>query len=411
MAVMADVYFTGLPQPLRLKGPARLFSLVRRFFPTWYSREEACDEEASPVITVHAEGRAGWHITVPWLLSPLRERSETSLLCSLSVDMATAYFRANPSLISMHCAASAFNGRLVVFPNTNRAGKSTLVARLMAAGFTSFADDQLPITPEGCGISLGIPPRLRLPLPAGDDTLSRFFASHQGSRNKRYAYLDAQAPCLAPFGEQCPIGAFVLLARSDSGPARLVPADEITGLQSLVRQNLMRQGGSREVFNRSTELIKARPCWTLHYSSLDDAVTLLQEAFASADPYGFDFTGEHRKKQTQKPYEPLPLTAQDVLPARLESSPEDIYIRKSRIISEARQDDIFLIEEAEDAIYHLNPMAAAIWNMLEEPLSETDAAKLFSDVFSDTPPGQIEHDVAVFFDMLREKELIVKIST
>ncbi|EHK53331.1 hypothetical protein [Allomesorhizobium alhagi] len=118
-----------------------------------------------------------------------------------------------------------FAERLVVFPSTNRAGKSTLIARLAAEGVAVHADDLLPLTPDDEGMSLGISPRLRLPLPeTAGATLTRFVMENQGAADGRYKYLELAAPLLAPFGESCPIGAFVLLERQIHRAAELLAA-------------------------------------------------------------------------------------------------------------------------------------------------------------------------------------------
>lgn len=54
-----------------------------------------------------------------------------------------------PGLIFVHAGAAAHNGRAILLPGGTSQGKSTLVAALLRAGATYYADDYVPIGPDG----------------------------------------------------------------------------------------------------------------------------------------------------------------------------------------------------------------------------------------------------------------------
>ena len=114
----------------------------------------------------------GYRIASPWLDRPLVERSEVGAVFSVIAELARAFVEENPERLCLHCAAVEADGRLLIFPNTEEAGKSTLAVKLASYGFRIFADDVLPLCEKSSkGTSLGIAPRLRLPLPSTADAV------------------------------------------------------------------------------------------------------------------------------------------------------------------------------------------------------------------------------------------------
>ena len=79
----------------------------------------------------------------------------------------------------------------------NRAGKSVLTARLMAAGHIGCGDDMIGMTEEGEIVSFGIPPRLRLPLPR-----SRPCPDIQGDERRPLPVSAIRYASSGPFREQ-----------------------------------------------------------------------------------------------------------------------------------------------------------------------------------------------------------------
>ena len=65
-----------------------------------------------------------------------------------------------------------------------------------------------------------------------------------------------------------------------------------------------------------------------------------------------------------------------------------------------------MIQTEGDAIFALNNIGWAVWELLAEPLGEVEAVALLASVFSETPRGEIERDVASLFADLVERRLV-----
>ena len=102
----------------------------------------------------------------------------------------------------------------------NRAGKSVLTARLMAAGHIGCGDDMIGMTDEGEIVSFGSPPRLRLPL-------------------------------LAPFGSRSGVNCALVLERTSGARPKFVPLSQDEGLTRILPRWIMRQGTAETVFGRA----------------------------------------------------------------------------------------------------------------------------------------------------------------
>lgn len=415
----ADIFFTGVPQPVRLIDCGPLMDGFQEIFPTWRPRLEASDPAVQPVITVRRRKGGQYRIEAPWLDEPIKTDTRVCTFASIVVDVIYAWLEANPPSLCMHCAAAEFDGRLVVFPSTNQSGKSSLITRLMADKYVSYGDDLLALTPEGQGMSFGIPPRLRRPLPLSEKKLAEFVRAHAGPADKWNQYIAAKISTIAPFGQARPIGAFVMLTRKAAGSAELVPADAAHSLRNMVYQNLMRRGSAQAVFELSHRLAEEKPCWYLRYSRLDDAVAILRTAFAPGTGRGFTLPDREpyptleRSRLALAPEGPVPGAERSarsgcssVVLTRAPSC--EAWIRRADVLTRQGQGESFLFRETGDAIFHLNAMGGAVWELLAEPLSEAEAVDLLASVFPETPRAEIAADVAALFEALEKKELILK---
>lgn len=402
----ADIYFHGVPQPVRLVRCAPLLDMIGDIFPTWPFRLDKCDPESTPIITVRRQ-KGEYRVDAPWLDEPIFSDTGVCAFSSIVVDVIYAWLEANSGMLCLHCAAVDFGGRMVVFPNTNKVGKSLLVARLMAENHTCYGDDLLALTPEGKGMSFGVPPRLRLPLPASEKTVKDFIRTHRGKADADSVYIAPETPELAPFGQTRPIGALVMLIRKAASKAELVPANSSDSLRNMVYQNLMRRGSALQVLERSVQLTEEIPCWYLRYSHLDDAVALLQNAFVETDKgFSASWQEEQAKDPVTESVTPVPDTAHSRGHCRRASG--ESFIRRANILIRQGQGEFFLIQESGDEIFHLNALGRAVWELLAEPLSETEAVLLLASVFPEIPASQIERDVVKLFTDLKKNELLCK---
>jgi hypothetical protein len=398
-----DLTFKGIPQPIRLIDSGHLVPLMRKIVMSWPFVVGESDPATQPIIVVRGKVSGSYWIEAPWLDEPIVEETDVCTVCSLIIDLVRAWFDAHPAVLCMHCGAVEFAGRLVVFPSTNRSGKSTLIARLAAEGVAVHADDLLPLTQDDEGMSLGISPRLRLPLPENAGvTLTRFVMENQGAADQRYKYLELAAPLLAPFGKRSPIGAFVLLERQMRTAAELLPAPRGFGLQHIVRQNFVRQGSAVAMFARLRALIEVRPCYRLIYSDLDEAVDILKTSFAAPASVAFA-PSVAAASVVSKPTDVGGATGTALRPAMDRTS----YCRNPDALVEILDGESFLVLGDQDAIFYLNPIAGAIWRMLAEPLSEAQAAMLVSAAFPDLDRQGVRRDIRILFKEMSARKLIL----
>ncbi|MEX2008742.1 MAG: PqqD family protein, partial [Dongiaceae bacterium] len=340
----------------------------------------------------------------PWLAAPVAYADPVDAVCALIVDLVRAYVADDPSLLCLHCGAAEFAGRLVIFPSRYRAGKSTLMARLAAAGSRVFADDVLPIAaPDNAGRALGIAPRLRLPLPAGAGQAFRdFVAAHRGPGNRRYLYLDLPPETLVRYGATAPVGGFVLLDRRPAGPAELTAAPRGQGLQRAILQNFA-HGAALETVDRLAALVAGGHCFTLRYSDLDEATKLLHATFATWPPRPPAARGEAVAPPAAAPRP----RAAEVPGLNLGIAAGHRFVRRPDVAVRELDHELFLVGADNRSIYHLNPIAAALWRLLDEPMPVQEAAGVLCEAFPEIDAARIEGDVGALFADLVERGLLV----
>jgi hypothetical protein len=217
-----------------------------------------------------------------WLTAP--PLTPMHVVCEVHDVCIDWYLAKHADYLCLHGAATKIGDGLVCFPSQGRAGKSTLVAHLAALGQRVFCDDVLGIEPgENRGISLGLPPRLRAPLPRIIGKPIRSFIRNQhGYADKDWIYLALAADRLAQLGESAPIKALVFLDRQAKGSPRLKPAVRSYVLRELIAQNIARKIPPRQIFDRLHALATTRPGYVLTYSDPLDATRFLIEAFKEA---------------------------------------------------------------------------------------------------------------------------------
>ena len=70
-----------------------------------------------------------------------------------------------------------------------------------------------------------------------------------------------------------------------------------------------------------------------------------------------------------------------------------VYSRSIDVAAREVGEDIFLINESMGTIRHLNASAAAIWRLLETPLTQNAIISVFCDAFPGTPSATIKRAV------------------
>lgn len=260
---------------------------LRAILRGWRVQEVGVDRR--PAVVRLKRARNGYLRISPWSRTPSKcheafRKHNTDALFGVHYDLLRWYVEAERGPC-LHCAAVKFPSGLVVFPNTTKAGKSTLSIQLAIAGHQVFSDDWLSIRqPGNVGMALGILPWLRLPAPAGvRDAFRRFLKDRRGPRNRRWTYVDLRDGELAAHGARAPVHALVLLDRRQSGPARLAPVTKDRMLTELIQQNYARQVPAMEVFDSLHQLTRGADCFSLRYASVSEAAARLQKVFGGPD--------------------------------------------------------------------------------------------------------------------------------
>jgi len=391
-----QIVLDGLTARICLSGCDALLAPLAAILGSWRFRA-AEPADAAPVISLR--WKAGrYQIASPWLDEPVVERTDTGAVFSLVAEIACAFAAQNAESLCFHCAAVESDGHLLLFPNSENAGKSTLAARLAANGLRLFADDVLPLSRDGReGVSLGIAPRLRLPLPACAGIQFRAFVdTHRGPCDDEFVYLTLPAARMAQHGQAAPLGATVLLDRRGSGPASLTPLSRGRALRQLIIQNFAPRGTSVATLEQLRGVIERTACFALTYSDLDAAAELLADRFSAAHaPWRRTFT------RTDS-------TAHGISIQVVPGSNRTRAIRFAQtpgVTVRAMDDDLFLVKP-DEAVFHLNAIAAGLWRLLERPTTLDAATDALCRAFPDTNADRITRDVQGLFAALTEEGLI-----
>lgn len=184
----------------------------------------------------------------------------------------------------LHCAAVEMAGGLVIFPNTKKAGKSTLVTELARRGYRVYCDDVLAIDSDTYeGVSMGIMVRLRLPLPETLTEAQRsFMTDHMGLSDRHAAYVTLEEPRFAPLGRSAPIRGIVLLDRQSAPTeASMHDANRAQVLARLIDQNYAEHLSPTKIFDNLLEIADAARLQKLHYSDLGEGADLVEQTFGT----------------------------------------------------------------------------------------------------------------------------------
>ena len=241
------IQFDDVACPVALFGCDKLSICFEPIFRSWkFTQVSEIPDGCSPKIEI-TEKSERCYLKSPYLDGTRSVRHEVDMVCALIVELVADYLHDHPEKLCFHGAAAEFNGRLVIFPNRYRAGKSLLSGCMASMGLRVFADDILPVDASGDkrsanGVATGVSPRLRLPLPENlaDETLN-FLKDRRGPESERYLYLDLSETELAERGSTAPIGGFVLLEREEGAEVKITPLDDSEILHHAVRQNFGRR--------------------------------------------------------------------------------------------------------------------------------------------------------------------------
>ncbi|WP_158611797.1 PqqD family protein [Guyparkeria sp. SCN-R1] len=392
-----DLVLPGIGPAVRVSGCPEFSAVLKAALAGWSITEVAAD---GPVPTIRLEGRNGECRQVsPAFPGGVSHRSPVSAACAVAADLVERFLELNPQWIGLHCASVEVNGRLVLFPETHRAGKSTLMAALAGGGQRVFGDDVLALGEDGQGMALGIAPRLRLPLPlppALDVALHQYTTTHAGPEDDRYRYLDLPDGQLAHHGETLPLGAVVLLERDESlDKAELLRLAPGEGLTRLLRQHFAHDLPSEALMARFLPLMQSLPCRLLRYPEPLAATRRLLASMPGVID-GMDAGPS------------APRNAPVAQPARTMVDADDRWQATEAVREYELDEERFLIHVASGAIYRLNATGQLVWGLLRaETISGREIALLLSDMHPMVSASQIRVDVQALLTDLVDADLVV----
>ncbi len=398
--------FKDMAHAIALTVDDRFYDALPLVFPYW--PYDFVDEvESEPLARVEFSSNE-YTLTSPYMDSASVWHDPLNTICELIVEIAWDRVRQNPEMLSLHGAAVAFGPRLVVFPATRRAGKSTLTVALAAAGHKLFTDDFLPVKlssrQELLGVSNGISPRLRLPVPDQFGERSRtYMASRSYIANRQYRYVTPRPNELAPFGDTMPLGALVYLERDEGAKARLTSMSKADALKDLITQNFAREINTQGILRLLDFAATELPIYRLTYSDVDDAIECLEAEFATWE--------------TEVPRVPITLQVEmfeRVYDREFDASTVQIdtgEFQQARHIYVAEADGKrFLTGQNGKTIHLLNDLATAIWTLLSEPTSLQDAIEIVHAAFPDQQTQIVARDVTKIYKSFATNGLIVPAS-
>ena len=140
-------------------------------------------------------------------------------------------------------------------------------------------------------------------------------------------------------------------------------------------------------------LVEGTPCFTLRYSDLEQAAEVLQRQFSGMS----ESRSERREDAGSEVAIEVRIAADGSKAARFEQMP-GVALRTV-------DGDLFLVRPGA-TMMHLNPVAASLWQLLEQPTSLRTAVEVVREAFPHADARQVQRDVRTLFDMLQDAGFI-----
>lgn len=317
---------------------------------------------------------------------------------SLVGELVARRLEVEPALLGLHCGSVEINGKLVLFYESSKAGKSTLTVAFAAAGYRVFGDDVLGLTAQGEGVAMGVAPRLRMPMP---DSFSAEFVEyaerHAGHEDERYRFVIPAENRLAHYDDTSPVSAIVLLERNpqtlEPEVVKLAPGE---GLLQLLSQNFADSDTpDEELIERLLPLIQRVPCLMLRYSEPLAGARYLAKAIDNPQL-------QPANRASLLNY--LPASVEEAALHGLDS----VWQPAASVSSYSQGDELFLIHTPTGEIHRLNVSGKIAWQLLlHEPLSGHALSDVIAAYFN-APLDAVTADISVLLTALSQAELVVK---
>lgn len=403
MTERITIRFEDTDAPLALIGCPELLDFAPHTLPYWpFNYSEGGNGDVEPFMSIQKIDDK-YHVQATVRNKTKIFRDPIDVMCYMIAELAWAGLRANPDWLCVHGAAVEFSGKLVLFPSTKRAGKSTLTACLSACGNRVFTDDFLPVSIDSHGVPMGIAsgvgPRLRLPFPKDFSAKFRnFFNEKITVPGSRYGYLQLDRKGLAERGERLPFGAIVLLDRTEGAKCELLPASKAEVLRRIIIQNFARAQDASRILRVLHFIVSHTPLYTLRYSSAEDAAEALGKSFA-------------RWPENSRPAPPFEETEADRYPLEEKAEATGIEFQNALVRCPTATELLvdgqrFIVDSKGYAIHQLDSISGSVWAALEEPAQASEIIDMFCVAFPDEPTERLRQDVTRLLKKFAAKGLI-----
>jgi hypothetical protein len=182
-------------------------------------------------------------------------------------------------LLVLHAACAARRGRAVALVGDSGAGKSSLVAALVRAGWTYLSDEAIGIDADANFHPYPRPITLRRgSWSALADMQARLPAGRQ-----HFAAAEWHVPARsldAVAAGPMPAAAIILVRHASGAPAVLQPITRGAAIEQLVRQACNLSGFGQEGLDRLASVARQSSCFDFMSGSVGDGIDLLESALA-----------------------------------------------------------------------------------------------------------------------------------
>lgn len=392
--------FDTMCRPVQLARGLKVLPHLMRVFAGWPYREVPKVGNPGVLLNIlHDEGR--YVLEAPWLRGRLHYGDAADLAQGLATHVARGWFLEHPGLLWLDAAAVAFGDQIVVFVGGPRSGKSLLAASLAVSGNPVFADSILPVSPDGQqGMSLGMAPRLKLPLPEElQDPLRGLVEGQMESGSDSVGYLRPGDGSIAPFGRTARIRAFVTLDRSVSSAATLSPSSSGKLLKRLLLNSFGEGMTADELLEKVQIAVGDAPCFRMTWSDPQEAVNALRARFAIwRTPIAENedqAINQPKRKARRRPSGPR-------IPAGRQ------FRHRNGLTERLVDADLFLVNPGGQTIYHLNGLGAGLWRLLDGTHGLDDVVTVLKEAFPNADSDSIESDVKTLVGDLADRGLLIE---
>ncbi len=276
--------------PVTVRNAEALLAHLPVFLGGWPIRRLGEGGDARPDIDVmkRAGGRLAIRVSGPGG-NEIDCADEFEAANALAGGLIACFVAATPNRFCLHAGAARTGAGLAIVLGGSGAGKSSVSLQMAAAGYRLFGDDRLAVEAAGDesggarGISLGLMPRLRLPLPADCGArFAEFVDGYTEIRDHEVAYLKLWEGEAAGFGETAPLAALVILERREDGPVLLEPEGRASMVKALLGNSFAPHISAARLVERLRTMVGACACYRVTFASSREAAEAIAAALGGA---------------------------------------------------------------------------------------------------------------------------------